>query len=107
MKDTSARTVFVSSPSIRMYIVAIAWAFVVALMTQVEATSSQGTVLGALFTLLLYGVLPLGVVLYILGTPARRRARQRAAEAAVAISDDPDGSSVSARVPIAPKREEA
>jgi mannose/fructose/N-acetylgalactosamine-specific phosphotransferase system component IID len=57
-----------------MYIVAIAWAFVVVLMTLVEATSPQGSVLGALFTLLLYGVIPLSVVLYILGTPARRRA---------------------------------
>jgi len=95
-----------------MYIVAIAWAFVVALMTLVEATSPQGSVLGALFTLLLYGVIPLSVVLYILGTPARRRARLRVTEAAPAetarapISDDPDGGSVSAGVPIAPEREE-
>jgi len=95
-----------------MYIVAIAWAFVVVLMTLVEATSPQGSVLGALFTLLLYGVIPLSVVLYILGTPARRRARLRMTEQAQAvaasgpISDDPDGSSVSAGVPVASVREE-
>lgn len=94
-----------------MYIVAIAWAFVVVLMTLVEATSPQGSVLGALFTLLLYGVIPLTVVVYILGTPARRRARLREAEVAQAeaaharISDDPDGGSVSAGVPVAPERE--
>ena len=36
----------------------------------------NGTVLGAAITLLLYGVLPLGLVLYIVGTPARKRARR-------------------------------
>ena len=64
-----------------MHAVAIAWMFVVLLMALTEATSTQGTVLGAFFTLLLYGLLPLGLVLYLMGTPMRRRAR-RAAEAA-------------------------
>lgn len=63
-----------------MHIVAIGWMFVVILMAAAEATSSTGTVLGAFFTLLLYGVMPLGIVLYILGTPGRKAAR-RAAEA--------------------------
>lgn len=58
-----------------MYLVAIAWAYVVLMMSLAEALSAQGTVLGALFTLLLYGVLPLSVLMYILGTPLRRRAR--------------------------------
>ena len=64
-----------------MHAVAIAWMFVVLLMALAEATSTQGTVLGAFFTLLLYGLLPLGLVLYLMGTPMRRRAR-RAAETA-------------------------
>jgi len=64
-----------------MHIVAIAWIFVVVLMAAAEATSNQGTVLGALMTLLLYGALPLWIVMYLLGTPMRRQAR-RAAEAA-------------------------
>ena len=59
-----------------MYLVAIAWGYVVLIMSVVEALSPQGTVLGAIFTCLLYGVLPLGVVLYLMGTPARRRARK-------------------------------
>ncbi|MGE8319546.1 MAG: hypothetical protein ACN6O3_12435 [Comamonas sp.] len=42
-----------------------------------EATSSQGTLLGAFFTLLLYGLLPLSIVLYVVGTPARKRALRR------------------------------
>lgn len=56
-----------------MYIVVIAWFYVVVLMAVVEAASSNGTMLGALITLVLYGVLPLSIVLYIFGTPARKR----------------------------------
>ena len=56
-----------------MYIVVIAWFYVVVLMAVVEATSSNGTLLGAIITLLLYGLLPLSIVLYIFGTPARKR----------------------------------
>lgn len=63
-----------------MHIVGLAWIFVVVLMAAAEATSPQGSLLGAVFTLLLYGLLPLSIVLYILATPARRRAR-RAREA--------------------------
>ena len=62
-----------------MHIVALAWMFVVVLMTLAEATSTQGTVLGAFFTLLLYGVLPLGIVLYVMGAPGRAKARRAAA----------------------------
>lgn len=71
-----------------MHIVAVAWIFVVLLMTLVEATSPQGTLLGAFFTLLLYGVLPLSIVLYLMGTPLRRRAR-RAREAAALATPAP------------------
>jgi hypothetical protein len=66
-----------------MYLVAIAWIYVVLMMAVAEAMSPQGTVLGAFFTLLLYGALPLSIVLYLMGTPHRRRARL-AAEAAEA-----------------------
>ena len=58
-----------------MYLVAIAWGYVVLMMAVAEATAPNGTVLGAVFTFLLYGVLPLSIVLYILGTPSRRRLR--------------------------------
>ncbi|MEN9419283.1 MAG: hypothetical protein RI988_2903 [Pseudomonadota bacterium] len=61
-----------------MYLVAIAWIYVVVMMALAEGLSPQGSWLGAFFTLLLYGVLPLGIVLYLLGTPARRRARRLA-----------------------------
>jgi predicted membrane channel-forming protein YqfA (hemolysin III family) len=69
-----------------MHIVALAWMFVVVLMTLAEATSTQGTVLGALFTFLLYGVMPLGIVLYVMGAPARGRSRRAAAQADAAMA---------------------
>jgi hypothetical protein len=59
-----------------MYLVAIAWLYVTLMMALAEATHPQGTVLGAVFTLLLYGVGPLALVLYLMGTPLRRKARQ-------------------------------
>jgi len=79
-----------------MYIVAIGWVYVVLMMAVAEATSSQGTVLGAVFTFILYGLLPLGIVLYLMGTPGRRRARKaaeaaEAAAAAAAALTDPNG----------------
>ena len=64
-----------------MYLIAIAWMYVVLMMAVAEAMAPQGTVLGAFMTLLLYGVGPLALLLYILGTPHRRRQR-KAAEAA-------------------------
>jgi hypothetical protein len=59
-----------------LYIVAIGWMFVVILMSVVEATAPNGSVLGAIFTFFLYGVIPLGLVLYLLGTPLRAKQRQ-------------------------------
>ena len=65
-----------------MYLVVIAWIYVVLLMSLAEAFSSQGSVLGAIVTFVLYGVLPLSIVVYILGTPARKRALKTAESAA-------------------------
>ncbi|WP_198414801.1 hypothetical protein [Piscinibacter terrae] len=59
-----------------MYLVAIAWIYVVLMMAVAEATSPQGTLLGAFFTFLLYGALPLSIVMYLLRTPHRRRMRR-------------------------------
>ncbi len=80
-----------------MYLVAIAWMYVAVMMAVAEATHSQGTVLGALITFLLYGVLPLALVMYVMGTPMRRRRRlqEEAAsrEAHTSTESTPDASS--------------
>jgi len=85
------------------YLVVIAWGYVVLMMAAAEATSPQGTVLGAAITLLLYGVLPLAIVLYLLGTPARRRAAKASASAAAL---EPDGGDHAAGEAVAPERKE-
>lgn len=92
-----------------MYLVAIAWIYVVLMMALAEALSPQGSVIGAFFTLLLYGALPLSIVLYIGATPSRRKAL-RAAEAAAdaaAASKAPDGGGHAAGDTVAPERKEA
>ena len=90
-----------------MLLIAIAWIYVVLMLAVVEATSSNGTLLGALFTLLLYGVMPLGIVAYLFFAPARRRAR-RALEAAslVPVSVAPDDGRHAAGDAVAPVRKE-
>jgi hypothetical protein len=89
-----------------MYLVPIAWLYVVLMMAAAEAISPQGTLLGALFTFLLYGALPLSIVMYVMGTPARRRARRQAAASAVLSPLDPDGSGHAPGHAVAPVREE-
>ena len=94
-----------------MYLVLIAWLYVATMMAVAEATASNGTVLGAIFTFLLYGLLPMGLVGYLMGTPARRRAQKRreAEEAAPsAAAPDAGGHAAGTAEPprVAPVREE-
>jgi mannose/fructose/N-acetylgalactosamine-specific phosphotransferase system component IID len=100
-----------------MYLIPIAWLYVTLMMAVAEATNTNGTVLGALVTFVLYGLLPIGLLLYFMGTPARKRARlaaeaqedraraQAAADEA-AISDQPNTSSEPTADPVAPVRKE-
>ena len=62
-----------------MYLIIIAWLYVTLLMALAEAFSTQGTVLGAIITFVFYGLLPMSLVAYLMGTPMRRKARQREA----------------------------
>lgn len=102
-----------------MYLIPIAWLYVTLMMAVAEATNSNGTVLGALVTFVLYGLLPIGLVLYFMGTPARKRARlaQEARENQVhtdaattsnegVASSQPDAGSETATDTVAPVRKE-
>ena len=51
------------------------------MMAVAEATNTNGTVLGAIFTFIIYGLIPVSIVIYLMRTPARnreRKARERA-----------------------------
>ena len=86
-----------------MYIVAIAWLYVVVLMALAEGFGAGGSWLGAAITLVLYGLVPGSIALYLVGTPSRRAARRRAEASA---GDDPDRGGHAAGHPVAPVREE-
>jgi large-conductance mechanosensitive channel len=64
-----------------VYLVVIGWLYVVMMMAVAEATNTTGTVLGAIVTFVLYGVVPIVLVIYIMRTPQRRKER-KAREAA-------------------------
>lgn len=98
-----------------LILVAIGWIYVVGLVALAEATAPNGSVLGAVLTFAGWGVLPLALVLYIGGTPARkRRLRERDAAAALppaalpaaAASTPPDGSGHAAGDTVAPEGKE-
>lgn len=103
-----------------MYLVVIAWLYVTVMMAIAEATSPVGSLLGALVTFVLYGLLPLSILVYILGTPGRKRKihrREQAERAAwlaaqadksAAPSDAvaPDAGSEATAAAVAPMREE-
>jgi len=73
-------------------VVTIGWLYVVVLMA-----ATQDGWLAALGTLVFYALLPLGILLYVLGAPARGR-RRRAAEAREAPAAASRGSGVAAEV---------
>ena len=90
-----------------MYLVLIAWLYVVLMVAVVEATGSGGTVLGAAVTFVLWGLLPMSIVGYLMGTPARARARRAASAAADAgTGQQPDGGDHAPGDAVAPVREE-
>jgi len=81
-----------------VYLVVIGWMYVVLMMSVAEATNTTGSVLGAIVTFFLYGLLPVALVVYLMRTPQRRKAlkaREAAElrEAQAAASGDPDAGS--------------
>ena len=99
-----------------MYLVAIAWMYVVVMMSVAEATAPTGTVLGAVVTFVLYGILPCVILMYLMGTPMRNRAKQkreaaelaqlRARAAEVEASAEPNTASEAPAELVAPVRKE-
>ncbi|WP_434032901.1 hypothetical protein [Cupriavidus sp. a3] len=67
-----------------MYIVAIGWLYVALMMAITEHTVVAGVA-----TFVFYGLAPVALVLYILGTPARRRRKAQAERAAQAGGNAP------------------
>jgi hypothetical protein len=59
-----------------MYIVAIAWLYVVVLMA-----AAQDSVLAGIGTLVFYGILPCAVVMYVIMAPTRARRKKALAAA--------------------------
>lgn len=80
-----------------MYIVAIAWIYVVFMMSITEHSIIAGIV-----TFLLYCVFPLTIVLYLMRTPQRKRARQEKQAALQKLTDTEVVSSIPAQ-PETPK----
>jgi hypothetical protein len=94
-----------------MYIVPIGWIYVALLMSVAEATNSNGSILGGIITFVLYGLMPVGIVVYIMGTPARKRQlREREImereAASSALIGEPDAGGQAATDPVAPMRKE-
>jgi hypothetical protein len=100
-----------------MYIVPIAWLYVSLMMAVAEATNTNGTVLGAIVTFVLYGLLPIGLIVYFMGSKGRKRAikarelaemEAKAAQAPAKAQPltGPDGSGHAATDPIATVRKE-
>jgi hypothetical protein len=90
-----------------VYLVVTAWLYVALMMGVAEANHPNGTLLGAVFTFVLYGVGPVALLIYLMGRPARRAARQaREAAAAAQSSGEPDGGGQPPADPVAPVRKE-
>ncbi|MCY1504290.1 hypothetical protein D9M68_384550 [compost metagenome] len=102
-----------------IHLIVIGWLYVAVMMAVAEATNTTGTVLGALVTFLLYGLAPVALVIYLMATPARRRAikereaqaqeaaRRAAADTAeAAASDLPDQRGEAPADAVAPVRKE-
>lgn len=102
-----------------MYLVVLGWLYVVLMMAVAEATNTTGTVLGAIVTFVLYGLVPIAIIVYVMRSPQRRAERKareaaelaaaQAAAAPAASALDPDAGSHAAGAAqdsgVAPVRE--
>lgn len=96
-----------------MLIILIAWLYVALMMALAEAMHPAGHWWGGVMTFLLYGVAPVSLVLYLLTTPMRRKARAVAeaqateAQAPQGSAEQPDGGGHAAGDTVSAERKEA
>ena len=88
----------------------VGWLYVALMMAVAEASHPQGSLLGAMFTFLLYGVGPVAIIIYLMGRSARRamrqRREQREQEDRLAASGQPDAGGEAPADAVAPVRKE-
>lgn len=89
-----------------LILVVTGWLYVALMMAVAEASHARGSVLGALFTFVLYGVAPVALLIYLMGRKARRRAREAREAREAAASAEPDGGGKAAADAVPPVREE-
>lgn len=91
-----------------MYLVVLGWVYVAVLMALAEAFSANGTILGAIVTLILYGFVPVSLILYFIIRKQRKYDAAKAAEVAPLDAPDAGGHAPSAAETgsVAPVREE-
>lgn len=94
-----------------MYLIVIGWLYVALMMAVAEATNTTGSILGAVITFVLYGMVPVSLVIYFMLRPARKRAIKareaaEAAQQAAAASSQPDAGGETATDAVAPVRKE-
>lgn len=76
-----------------MYLIVIGWMYVVLMMSVAEAANTTGSLLGAIVTFFLYGILPVSILVYLMRSPSRRKAlkaREAAEDAARAQAQGGD-----------------
>lgn len=95
-----------------MLLIAFGWIYVVLMVSLVQATGGQGTLIGAVITFAFYGLLPVGILVYLSLSPARRRknraleASERQAAHTSGAALDPDGGRHAPGDPVAPEGKE-
>jgi hypothetical protein len=84
----------------------VGWLYVALMMAVAEANHPQGSLLGAMFTFLLYGAGPVALIVYLMGRSARRRARRKREQGEAVGSGEPDAGGEAPADAVAPVRKE-
>ena len=79
-----------------MYLIVIGWLYVALMMAVAEVTHPAGTLLGGIISFFLYGLGPVALVVYLMGSPLRRKAiKAREAAEQADTPAPPDGTTIS------------